>query len=116
MRPKNYELGKAEIVLGTTTLLVLLAIFLPYLRGVKPGDGGRTYEGRGSVIQLDQDEKRVTLSHGDVEGVIPAMTMDYDVESLELLQGLKPGDRVRFQLSPRGFDFVVVEILKEQKP
>lgn len=115
LHPKNYEFGKHEIVLSATTLLVFLAIWLPYLRGVAPGDSGRTYEGRGAIIQLDQNDNRVTLRHGEVEGVVPAMTMDYDVESLELLHGLKSGDQVRFQLSPRGFDFVVVEISKEKK-
>ncbi len=72
-------------------------------------------EGEGSILQLDQDENRVTLKHGEIEKLMPAMTMDYDVESAELLRGLKAGDRVRFQLSPRGLEFVVVEIVREKK-
>ena len=115
LHPKNYEFGKEEIVLLATTLLVFLAIFLPYLRGVAPGDSGRGYEGRGSILQVDQDEKRITLNHGEIKDLMPAMTMDYDAESPELLRGLKAGDVVRFRLSPRGFDFVVVEIQKEKK-
>ena len=116
LHPKNYEFGKEEIVLLTTTLLVFLAIFLPYMRGVAPGDSGRTYEGKGSIIQLDPSEKRITLKHEQIQELMPAMTMDYDVESPELLRGLKAGDRVRFRLSPQGIDFVVVEILKDKKP
>lgn len=115
LHPKNYEFGKKEIVLTITTLLVFLAIFFPYLRGVGPADSGRTYGGEGSILQLDQDENRVTLKHGEIENLMPAMTMDYDVESAELLRGLKAGDRVRFQLSPRGLEFVVVEIAREKK-
>lgn len=115
LQPKSYAFGKEEAVLAATTLLVFLLIFLPYLRGMNPGDGGRTYQGRGSVIQVDQEERKVTLRHGDVEGVLPAMTMDYQVDSPELLQGLKAGDEVRFHLSPAGFEFVVVEIRKEKK-
>ena len=116
LRPGNYEFGKEEVVLAATTLLVFLAIFLPYLRGVTPADSGRTYEGRGLVIQVDQSEKTITLEHGEIEALLPAMTMDYDVESAESLPGLKTGDVVHFRLSPRGFDFVVVEISKEKKP
>ena len=115
LHPKNYAFGKAEAVLAATTLLVFVLILFPYVRGMNPGDGGRTYEGRGSIIQVDQEDKKVTLRHGDVEGVIPAMTMDYEVHSPELLHGLKAGDEVRFRLSPAGFEFVVVEIRKEKK-
>ena len=116
LRPRNYEFGKEEGGLAATTLLVFLAIFLPYLRGVTPAESGRSYEGRGSIIHLDDSEKRITLKHGEIERLLPAMTMDYDVESGESLQRLKTGDVVHFRLSPRGFDFVVVEISKEKKP
>jgi Cu(I)/Ag(I) efflux system protein CusF len=114
LRPGNYKFGREEIVLAATTLLVFLLISLPDLRGVKPGDS-RTYEGEGTVIQVDQEESKVTLRHEDVEGVVPAMTMDYEVETPELLRGLKAGDQVRFRLSPAGFEFVVVEIHREKK-
>lgn len=114
LHPKNYEFGKVEIALVATTLLVFALILLPYLRGVSPGDI-RVYEGSGTVIQVDQEENRLTLQHWDVEDVLPAMTMDYEVESTELLDELKVGDRVRFRLKPRGFDFAVVEIRREKK-
>lgn len=113
LHPKNYEFGKEEIVLLATTLLVFVLIFFPYLRGVTPGDSALTYEGNGFIIQMDQSEKRITLLHEAIQGLMPAMTMDYDVESPGLLEGLKSGDRVRFRLSPRGIDFVVVEIWKK---
>ena len=116
LHPRDYEFGSVEIVLFTTTLLVFLAIFLPYLRGVAPGDSGRTYEGQGFILQVDQSEKRVTLKHEQIQELMPAMTMDYDVEPAELLRGLKSGDRVRFRLSSRGIDFAVVEIWREKKP
>ncbi len=116
LHPKNYDFGKEEIVLLVTTLLVFLAIWLPYLRGVAPGDSGRTYEGQGLVLQLDQGEKRVTLEHEQIQGLMPAMAMDYDVEPGELLRGLKSGDRVRFRLRSRGIDFAVVDISMEKSP
>ena len=116
LHPKNYAFGKEEAVLAATTLLVFLAIWLPYLRGVAPGDSGRTYEGQGFILQLDQSEKRVTLKHEQIQELMPAMTMDYDVEPAELLRGLKSGDWVRFRLASRGIDFAVVEIWREKKP
>lgn len=115
LRPESYQCGKEEVALGATTLLVLLVIFLPYLRGVNPADGERLYEGSGAVLYVDESEKRITLQHGEIEKVMPAMTMDYDVEEAEMLSGLKPGEVVRFGLKPRGFDFVVVQLRKEGK-
>ena len=114
LHPKNYDFGKDEIVLLTTTVLVFLAIFLPYLRGVTPGESGTTYEGKGLVIQVDEDDKKITLKHEEIQGLMPAMTMEYNVESSGLLQGLKPGGRVRFKLSSQGLEFVVVDISMEK--
>ena len=65
---------------------------------------------------MDQNEERITLNHEEITGLFPSMTMDYNVESAELLKGLKLGERVGFRLSSRGFDFVVVDIWHEKKP
>lgn len=116
LHPKNYEFGKEEIVLSVTTLLVFLAIFLPYLRGVTPGESGLTYEGKGLIIQVDESGRKVTLKHEEIRGLIPAMIMEYDVEAPGLLRGLKSGERVRFRLSPQGIEFVVVDVWREKSP
>ena len=116
LHPKNYEFGKEEIVLSATTLLVFLAIFLPYMRGVSPGQSGLTYGGKGMIIEVDQGERKITLNHEEIQGLMPAATMEYDVESAGLLQGLKSGDRVRFKLDSRGIEFVVVDISMEKGP
>lgn len=116
LHPKNYQFGKEEIVLSAATLLVFGAIYFPYMRGVAPAEIGLPYEGRGMIIHVDQDEKTITLDHEGIQGLAPAMTMEYEVKSPGLLTGLNSGDRVRFKLNSRGFDFVVVEVWKEKKP
>lgn len=116
LHPKNYEFGKEEVVLSATTLLVFLAIYFPYMRGIAPGGIGLTYEGQGVVVEVDHDEKKITLNQDEVRDLMPAITMEYDVESPGALTGLRSGDRVRFKLSPKGVEFIVMEIWKEKGP
>ncbi len=115
LHPKNYSFGKEEIVLSATTILVFLAIFFPYIKGVCPGQGG-AYEGEGLVIQVDQGEGKITLDHGKINGLVPAMSMEYGVEPSELLRGIRSGERVRFKLVSQGIEFVVVKISKKEDP
>lgn len=116
LHPKNYSFGKEEIILSAVTLLVFLAIFSPYIKGVCPGQSGLTYEGEGLIIEVDQGAGKITLDHEKIEGLVPAMSMEYAVDSAGLLRELKSGDRVRFKLSSRGIEFVVVEIAREKNP
>ncbi|MFQ5903342.1 MAG: copper-binding protein [Candidatus Binatia bacterium] len=116
LHPKNYSFGKEEIILSATTLLVFLAIFFPYIKGVCPAQSGLSYEGKGLIIQVDRAEGKITLDHKEIKGLVPAMSMEYAVDSPGLLRGFKSGDLVRFKLSSRGIEFVVVEIAKKKNP
>ncbi len=116
LQAKNFSIGKEEITLSATILLVFALIYMPYVKGVCPGASGSIYEGKGLIIQIDQSEGEITLNHDEIEGLLPAMGMEYAVQPPNLLRGLRPGDRVRFKLSDRGLEFVVVEISKEKIP
>ena len=108
--------GREETVWSVATLVVLLAIVLPYVRGMTPGVSGLVYEGRGRVIHVESEEKKITLDHEVVSGLTFAMVMEYEAETSDLLRTLKPGDQVRFKLNPRGFELVIAEISKERRP
>ncbi len=41
---------------------------------------------------------RVVVDHEEIEGFMAAMEMSYMVDPATLLQGVKPGDRVRFTI------------------
>ena len=116
LQAKKLSFGKEEILLSTTILLVFVAIYMPYIKGVCPGPSGPIFEGKGLVIQVDQGEGEITLDHEEIKGLLPAMSMEYAVQPPNLLRGLRPGDRVRFKLSNQGLEFVVVEISKEKNP
>ena len=58
-------------------------------------------EGRGKVIAVTPEKQQVVLEHGEIKGFMDAMTMGYKVSSTSLLEGLKPGDEVRFTIDPK---------------
>jgi len=60
----------------------------------------------------------VTLDHGPISGLMPAMRMAFPVQQVELLKGLQVGDVVRFSLQPRGPEWVIaaIEPAEDRRP
>lgn len=54
----------------------------------------KRYELNGKVVSVDREKSQVTISHGDVKGYMPAMTMPFTVPSEADLQILAPDDQV----------------------
>jgi protein SCO1/2 len=54
----------------------------------------KRYELNGKVVSVDRDKSQVTISHGEVKGYMPAMTMPFTVPSESDLQILAPEDQV----------------------
>jgi Cu/Ag efflux protein CusF len=60
--------------------------------------GGTPGEGHGTVRGVDAARGQVTIEHGDIPGVMKAMTMTFHAESPALLEGLAPGQAVDFHV------------------
>ncbi|QXX75118.1 copper-binding protein [Methylovirgula sp. HY1] len=70
----------------------------------------------GEVKKVNQAEGKVTLKHGpikkfDMEG---DMTMIYRVANPSMLQGLKPGDHIRFDTDKVNGKFTITKIEKSK--
>jgi peroxiredoxin/Cu/Ag efflux protein CusF len=74
------------------------------------GQAQPRFEGEGRVVALDQSEGMVTLDHGPISDVMPAMQMAFPVQRAEQLAGLKAGALVRFSLQARGPEWVITTI------
>jgi protein SCO1/2 len=68
----------------------------------------RRVEARGMVESLDRELKQVIIDHEDIPGVMPAMSMSFDVADPRLLDTLAPGQVVEFTLEIRSTSFRVV--------
>jgi protein SCO1/2 len=53
---------------------------------------------RGMVLKVDAATRTVVVSHDDVPGVMPAMTMPFEVRTAQELSGVVPGAIISFTL------------------
>nr|WP_269470964.1 efflux RND transporter periplasmic adaptor subunit [Sulfuritortus calidifontis] len=73
--------------------------------------GAEVYTGRGRIEQVDAKTGELEMTHEPIPALKwPAMTMGFAVRDAKILQGLKPGQRVDFDLVREGEGFVVVAI------
>jgi Cu/Ag efflux protein CusF len=56
------------------------------------------YAIQAEVLSVDVPKKMLTLKHGDIPGLMPAMTMDYLVADEKQIVALKPGDKISADL------------------
>ncbi len=93
--------------LGGAALALVLTLGL-----AAAGCGGdsRTGQGQGVVREVQAQEGRVVLQHGDIPGVMKAMTMGFEVVDPAQLEGLAPGDPVDFRVEYADGRYRVTEI------
>ena len=61
----------------------------------------RSYPGVGTVKSLNPKAPSIEIAHGDIEGLMPAMQMEFDVSDAALLNGLHVNDQIDFTIEDR---------------
>ena len=89
---------------GTLAAAAALAV----LAACSEGETGR---GEGVVLDV-HDDGRIVIEHGDIPGLMKAMTMEFEVDPA-LLEGIEAGDRVTFVIEAEGGRYHVTQ-LREQ--
>lgn len=73
-----------------------------------------SHQGTGKVVSIDRAKSRIKLAHEPIRSLgWSAMLMDFSVVKTSMLDGLKEGDLVRFelkQLKPDDLVWVIVKI------
>ncbi len=69
-----------------------------------------TYQVRGVVQEVQPDYDQVVIEHEDIPGLMPSMTMNFDVAEPGMLEALEPGQAVVFQLEASPQSYRIVEI------
>ncbi|MBI4011032.1 MAG: copper-binding protein [Candidatus Rokubacteria bacterium] len=75
-----------------------------------------SWRARGIVRLVQRSQGAVWLTHETIPGVMDGMTMPFPAADEAILEGLAPGDPVRFTLTRREGRLVVVAIEKEGPP
>ena len=69
------------------------------------------YTAGGTIESIDKAGKKATITHEPVPALgWPTMTMDFAFEDASLLEGLKAGDKVRFDFRNQGNASIIVDI------
>jgi protein SCO1/2 len=69
-----------------------------------------TFAASGVVRAVRAPERQVTIEHGAIAGLMPAMTMSFDVADPALLAGVEPGQYVEFEIVRSGDRFEIVAL------
>jgi peroxiredoxin/Cu/Ag efflux protein CusF len=91
-------------------LLVSIGLCWHLHLAVVPGHAQSRFDGEGRVVAVDESHGTVTLDHGPISGLMPAMRMAFPVQQAEQLVGLQVGALVRFSLQARGLEWVIAAI------
>ena len=70
-------------------------------------DDSQTHLGRGVVLEVSLKERQVLIDHQELPGLMPAMTMNFAIYDRELLESLRPGDVIDFELTSRRASFFI---------
>lgn len=66
------------------------------------GGAAKHGTGEGTVSSVDAAKGEITLDHGDIPGVMMAMTMTFPVSDKKILDGVAPGAKVEFDVDASG--------------
>src|SRR5262245_9361743 len=70
--------------------------------------GQPTYDAQGDLVPVDPDG--ATIAHDDIPGLMGPMTMRFHARPASILEGARPGTRVRFRIAREGDALTLVRI------
>lgn len=75
-------------------LVVAAVLAVTYVARRTPKSDERTYTLQGQVQSITPDRQEAMVKHGEIKGLMPAMTMPYRFKTKADLDALKPGDLI----------------------
>jgi Cu/Ag efflux protein CusF len=79
--------------------LSALLIFLVTSSGCRAPEGKHYPIPQAEVIGVDLPHKLIIIRHGDIPGLMPAMTMSYSLADPDQAKSLRPGDKISAELT-----------------
>ncbi len=88
---------------------VISAIGLALALACGAGGSSKVYGVRGVVQEIHAEHGQIVIDHEDIPGLMPAMTMNFDVADPALLETLEPGQEIEFRMQFDGKAFRVLD-------
>lgn len=73
-----------------------------------------SYHGVGVVKSLNPKAPAIEIDHGDIEGLMPAMQMEFPVTDANILNGIAVNDRIDFTIETKAGQMRVTAIKKKE--
>jgi Cu/Ag efflux protein CusF len=82
------------------------------------GSEARHHPAHGVVVDVARELGQIVIEHDAIPGLMPAMTMNFEVPDAELLARLEPGQEIAFEVEFEGTAYRVVgaEVLSQRPP
>ena len=68
------------------------------------------YQMRGEVIRVDPSAQLATIKGEEIQGWMPAMTMEYPIKDKQEFQKLKAGERIQAKVLVQGTDYWLANV------
>jgi protein SCO1/2 len=81
-----------------TSVMLAAAILIFVLAGCEGKPEEKHYPIQAEVIAVELPKKLIIVKHGDIPGLMPAMTMSYVIAIPKEAESLAPGDRISADL------------------
>lgn len=79
-------------------LLLLLVLSSAGMLAACQSAPEKRYPLQAEVISVDTPRKLIVVKHGEIPGLMPAMTMSYAVLDAKDIESLRPGDKISAEL------------------
>jgi Cu/Ag efflux protein CusF len=68
------------------------------------------YQMRGEVIKIDPSAQLATIKGEEIQGWMPAMTMEYPIKDKQEFQKLKAGEQIQAKVIVQGTDYWLANV------
>lgn len=82
------------------------------LKPISPNTEVQTYKSKGIVKKIDVENGKLTVDHEDIPGYMSAMEMTESVKDRVMLDNIKVGDKVNFEIERTGSKIVFTKLTK----
>lgn len=82
------------------------------LKPVSPNMEVQTYKSKGIIKKVDAENGKLTVDHEDIAGYMSAMEMTEPVKDKAMLESVKVGDKVDFEIERTGSKIIFTKLTK----